>query len=188
MQGYADESLGPKGYYSRTLTEAERNYDKTESEFLAIMWAVLLLRLYLYGTHFEIRTDHESLRWILHLDTPSERVARWKLGLQEFDFEVFYRPGMEQLAPDGLYRLDTNGDDDTDIDDEIPVIDFAKVETKTIDTFHDDYPASQQATPYPDLKQADDPISRETFLREQAWDENRQNYVPFALKAYSNIT
>lgn len=54
------------------------------------MWDVLLLHPYLYGMHFDIRTDQDSLRPILHLDTPSGRYAGWKLRLQVLDFEVIY--------------------------------------------------------------------------------------------------
>lgn len=61
MQRYADNSLRPTGYYSRSLTAAKHDYDSTERENLSIVWALLLLRPYLYGKHFHIRTDHDYL-------------------------------------------------------------------------------------------------------------------------------
>lgn len=56
IQRHEDKSLKPIGYYSRTFSEAERNYNTTEHEFLVIVWAVILLRTYLYGACFEVRT------------------------------------------------------------------------------------------------------------------------------------
>lgn len=61
MQRYAEYSLRPTGYYSRSMTATERNYHTTDRECLAIMWILLLLHLYLYGTNFQIRTNHDYL-------------------------------------------------------------------------------------------------------------------------------
>ena len=65
LQEQEDKSLRPVGYFSKTLTPAERNYDTTERECLAIIWAVVLLRPYLDGTDLILRTDHDSLKWFL---------------------------------------------------------------------------------------------------------------------------
>lgn len=53
----------------------------------------------------------------INLKTPCGRFVRWKLRLQELDFEVLYRSEIKHFAPDGLSLLDTNGYDDTDKDD-----------------------------------------------------------------------
>ena len=44
----------PVGFWSRTLTPAEKGYDTTNKECLAVVWAVLTLRPYLEGEHFLI--------------------------------------------------------------------------------------------------------------------------------------
>jgi RNase H-like domain found in reverse transcriptase len=95
----------PLGFWSRGLTRAEKNYSTTEKECLAIVWAVLHLRLYLEGQGFVIRTDHHSMRWILNLADAQGRLARWRLRLQEFDFEVLYLPGKSHYAADMMSRL-----------------------------------------------------------------------------------
>jgi len=80
-----EKVLHPVGYWSKTLTPAQRNYSTTEKECLSVFWAISLLRPYLEGKHFIVRTDHDSLTWILSI-TPSEgRLARWRLRLAEFD-------------------------------------------------------------------------------------------------------
>jgi RNase H-like domain found in reverse transcriptase len=66
----------PVGYLSRGLTSAERNYSTTEKGCLAIVWAVLQLRPYLEGKHFVIRTDYNSLRWVLNLADAQGRLAK----------------------------------------------------------------------------------------------------------------
>jgi RNase H-like domain found in reverse transcriptase len=98
-------TINPVGYWSRGLTSAERNYSTTEKECLAIVWAVLQLRPYLEGKHFVVRTDHNSLRWVLNLAEAQGRLARRRLRLLEFDFEVQYAPGKEHHGADTLSRL-----------------------------------------------------------------------------------
>lgn len=82
---------------------------------------------------------------------PIRTSCHWKLWLQELDFEVVYRPGIKHNAPDGLFRLDTNGQDDSDIEHEIPVLALTKSDTKAIDTLKEDDQASQEGATYPDL-------------------------------------
>ena len=112
----------PIGYWSRTLTTAERNYSTTEKECLAIVWSVLTLRPYLYGQQFTIRTDHEPLRWILNIVDVSGRLARWRLRLSEYDFIVEYRPGRKNNLADGMSRMPTAAGDQRKLEDDIPCL------------------------------------------------------------------
>lgn len=54
----------PICFASRTLNDHERNYSATERELLAIVWSTNYFRPYLYGTKFEILSDHQPLRWL----------------------------------------------------------------------------------------------------------------------------
>jgi RNase H-like domain found in reverse transcriptase len=87
------------------LTSAEENYSTTEKECLEIVWAILHLRPYLEGQKFIIRTDHHSLRWVLNLSDAQGHLARWRLRLLEFDYEVQYHPGALHHGADMMSRL-----------------------------------------------------------------------------------
>lgn len=83
----------PCCYISRTLNPPERKYSTTEKELLAIVWAVKRLRQYLLGRHFLIRTDHQALIWLKNCKDPSSRLIRWRLKLEEYDYEIQYHKG-----------------------------------------------------------------------------------------------
>jgi RNase H-like domain found in reverse transcriptase len=105
FQDQPDGSKHPIGYWSRGLTGAEKSYSTTEQECFAIVWAVLHLRPYLEGKRFVIRTDHDSIQWVLNLADAQGRLDRWRLRLLEFDFEVQYSPGKAHHGKDTMSRL-----------------------------------------------------------------------------------
>lgn len=94
----------PIEYASRLLTPAEINYSVTEKEALAIVWAISRFRGYIEGAKFLTITDHQPLKWLLNLKSPTGRLARWALQLQPYNFEIKYSPGKTNVIADGLSR------------------------------------------------------------------------------------
>ena len=100
-----DDGEHPIVYIHRVLTRAERNYSTTEKECLALIWSIKKLRPYLEGSSFRAITDHSALRWLQNLREPSGRLARWALGLQQWDVRIEHRKGAHHRVPDALSRL-----------------------------------------------------------------------------------
>jgi len=125
LQQQPDKSILPVGYYSRGLIPAEKNYSTTDRECLAVVWDCFLLRSYLEGQEFLIRTDHSSLRWLLNMDSSQGQVARWRLRLSEFRYKVCTRPGREHHCADAMSRLPTLAPDRSVIPEEIPCLSLA---------------------------------------------------------------
>ena len=95
----------PVHYASRSLTECERRYSQTEKEALALVWACEKLHAYLYGTRFDLETDHKPLETIYGpRSKPCARIERWVLRLQPYQFRIVYTPGEKNIA-DPLSRL-----------------------------------------------------------------------------------
>ena len=90
-------------YASRTLSAAERNYSIVQRESLAIVFALKQFRHYLLGRAFKLITDHAPLQW-LSCQKMEGLIARWALAMQEFDFTITYRKGVEHGNADALSR------------------------------------------------------------------------------------
>lgn len=102
-QGEIGKDL-PVAYASRTLNKAEINYSTTEKELLAIVWSVNHYRPYLFGRKFIIVTDHRPLTWLFSCKNPSSRLLRWRLKLEEYEYEIRYKPGRINSNADALSR------------------------------------------------------------------------------------
>ncbi|XP_070072240.1 uncharacterized protein [Drosophila takahashii] len=87
-------------YASRRLLAAEENYSATEKECLAIVWAIRKMRCYLEGYRFDVITDHLALKWLNSIDNPTGRIARWALEVQQFQFDICYRRGQQNVVAD----------------------------------------------------------------------------------------
>ena len=92
------------GYASRILCGAEQRYSVTEREILALKYATQIFRPYLHGSHFKVITDHRSLLAVKTMTPGSERLKRFVLDLEGFEFDVVYKPGKLNTDADAMSR------------------------------------------------------------------------------------
>lgn len=119
------KGLQPVAHMSLKMKPAEVRYPVHEQELLAIVEALKAWRHFLYGKHFKIYTDHQSL---VHLKTQpqlSNRQHRWIEFLSQFDFEIIYKPGSTNIVADALSRR---------ADHESPPVEAIQVNTATTTT------------------------------------------------------
>ena len=128
---------------------AEQNYSTVEKELLAIVEACRHFRPYVYGRKFTIVTDHTPLTWLWSLKTPNSRLIRWKIKLEEYDFEIKYKKGKENSVADALRRLEINTHEK---DDSLSMIaqapDVASHAAEEVDEVVDDDIITVQSSPY----------------------------------------
>jgi len=56
------------------------------------------------GRSFEILRDHKLLVWLNNIKEPSMKLQRWKVKLNEYDYQIKYFPGKENYVADELCR------------------------------------------------------------------------------------
>ncbi|KAL4579703.1 hypothetical protein LXL04_015862 [Taraxacum kok-saghyz] len=92
------------GYASRQLKTHEVNYTTHDLELGAVVFALKIWRHYLYGTKCTIFTDHKSLQHILNQKELNMRQRRWVELLNDYECEIRYHPGTENVVADALSR------------------------------------------------------------------------------------
>lgn len=100
----------PIAFYNKALSERSSQKSTYEKELMALVHAVLHWRSYLLGRKFVVRTDHRSLRHILHQQISSPSQQYWVAKLMGYDFDVEYKAGPTNTAADSLTRRDAESE------------------------------------------------------------------------------
>ena len=120
-----DERLYPVAYASKKLAPAETKHSTLKKERLGIVWwcnfatllqlcyfvigatffRLYLFRLYLDGKPFILQTNHQPLAGIYKTKYQNDRIMRWALALQGYDYTVQDIPGKDNVAADCRSRV-----------------------------------------------------------------------------------
>lgn len=105
-------------YASRKTSDAETRYHSNKLELLCLVWSMNKLRQFLLGVKFVVYTDCQALMYLNNFRSTNSRVARWHDSLQEYDYEVKYRPGTQMSHGDALSRAPV-AMNEQDLDEEL---------------------------------------------------------------------
>jgi hypothetical protein len=105
-------------YASKTLNGAQLNYATTEKELLAVVFAFEKCRSYIVNSKVIVYTDHTTIKYLLAKEA-KPRLIRWILLLQEFDFEIRDKKGVENVVADHLSRMNRGQNDKEPIEDKM---------------------------------------------------------------------
>ena len=91
-------------WIGRKLTKSEANYCTRDQELFAVIYCIERARMYLYGRHFTVKTDHLNLLWLYENDVQG-RVARWAAKLSAYEFTIEHIRGKDNIVADGISRI-----------------------------------------------------------------------------------
>ena len=93
-------------YASKTFNETQENYSTTEKDMVAMVFSCEKFRPYIFGSHVIIHTNHAAIRYLMAKKEAKPRLIKWVLLLQEFDLEIKYKKGSDNVIADHLSRLE----------------------------------------------------------------------------------
>nr|GEU73467.1 putative reverse transcriptase domain-containing protein [Tanacetum cinerariifolium] len=91
-------------YASRQLKPHEENYTTHDLKLGVVVFALKIWRHYLYGTKCIVFTDHKSLQHVLNQKELNMRQRRWLELLVDYDCDIHYHPGKENVVANALSR------------------------------------------------------------------------------------
>lgn len=103
MRAFLSQKSQPMCYISRTLNNHEQKYATTDKEFLASIYSITYFRPFFYGTKFKIITDDCPIKYLYNKYKGrefSQRHQRWFLKRQEYNYEIEYLSGKDNVVTD----------------------------------------------------------------------------------------
>lgn len=110
LQGPSSLNLHMVYAVSKKTTDAESRYHSSWLELYAIIWSINRLRPFLLGIRFVVVTDCQALIYLNIHKSVKPQIARWYEILQEYDFDIKYRPGSRMAHVDALSRATSDDD------------------------------------------------------------------------------
>jgi hypothetical protein len=92
----------PLAFTRKQLSEKNLGKPIYEKEMLAILHAIELWHPYLLGQRFQIKTDHQSLKYFLEQRISSHEQQKWVTNLFGYDYEIIYKKGKDNVMADAL--------------------------------------------------------------------------------------
>ena len=96
---------------SKSLTPWQQSYGPTKLELLGMVTSILDCADYLRGTKFIVECDHQALQPLFQKQFKGAIYERWLAILQQFSFEIHYKPAEQMQVADALSRSENPTND-----------------------------------------------------------------------------
>ena len=93
----------PIRFISRGFNNVELKWNIVEKEAFAIFYSFMKLEHLIRDRPFILKTDNKNLTYLNACHR--EKVKRWKIAIQHFDFKVYHIPGVDNIEADAFSRL-----------------------------------------------------------------------------------
>jgi hypothetical protein len=94
----------PLAFTRKQLSEKNLGKPIYEKEMLAILHVVEVWHPFLLWQRFQIKTDHQSLKYFLEQCISSQEQQKWVTKLFGYDYEIIYKKGKDNVVADALSK------------------------------------------------------------------------------------
>ncbi|CAJ0595735.1 unnamed protein product [Cylicocyclus nassatus] len=99
-----DKTLVAVGYFSKGLSDSQREWSPTHIELFAMVSALRFFKATIYGHLTRIFSDHRPLTYLLKHNKTHDNLARWVIELQSYNVTIEYLKGSSNVIADCLSR------------------------------------------------------------------------------------
>lgn len=92
-------------YLSHKLSGSQLRWPTIEKEAYGIVYALKKFHPYLWGSTFEIHTDHKPLKSLFRSEIKNTKLQRWAIQISEYGAPILYHPGRLNIRADMLSRI-----------------------------------------------------------------------------------
>ena len=96
----------PVSYFSKKFNKHQKNYSTIDKECLSLILALQHFEVYLTSSpsHIVVFSVHNPLIFIHKTKNKNQRLLRWSLLLQEYNFDIRHIKGKDNIISDALSR------------------------------------------------------------------------------------
>lgn len=97
----------PICYFSKKFSKSQYNYSTIEKEALALLLALQHFEVYVGSSSLPevVYTDHNPLTFLMRMYNQNQRLMRWALIIQNYNLEIKYKKGVDNVVADALSRV-----------------------------------------------------------------------------------
>ncbi len=106
LQDDGDGVEHPVAYFSKKFLPHQKNYSTIEKEALALLLSLQHFEVYVGSSSIPVLifTDHNPLVFLSRMRNANQRLMRWSLFIQDFNLEICYKKGKDNVLADALSR------------------------------------------------------------------------------------
>ena len=102
----SDDKVQIIRFGSKSLNTWQKSYGPTQLELLGVVTSIIDCASYLHGNKFTVECDNQALKPPFQNKLRGAIYDQWLAVLQQFNFDIKYKPAAQMQVPDALSRVE----------------------------------------------------------------------------------
>jgi hypothetical protein len=102
----SDDKVQIIRFGSKSLNTLQKSYGPTKLELISVVTSIIDCASYLRGNKFTVECAHQALKPLFQNKLKGAIYDRWLAVLQQFNFDIKYKPAAQMQVPDARSRVE----------------------------------------------------------------------------------